>query len=92
MLIIKYGYLGSVPQLQLFQNGAEVIAHRSLTEEKLRRNLLIAAPVGDQPDDLKLPFIDVIASMRSSGSLEVIWVPNTVCPESTARMAGRMLP
>lgn len=85
MLIIKNSNLSPIPQLQFIQNGTEIISYRSLTEKQFCGNLLIAVSVGDQPDDIQLPFADVSGSIikpsedcRSSGILDMISVPNTV--------------
>lgn len=58
MLIIKNSNLSPIPQLQFIQNGTEIISYRSLTEKQFCGNLLIAVSVGDQPDDIQLPFAD----------------------------------
>lgn len=88
MLIIKNSNLSPIPQLQFIQNGTEIISYRSLTEKQFCGNLLITVSVGDQPDDIQLPFANVSGSIiksvgrcRSSGILDMISVPNTVWPE-----------
>lgn len=85
MLIIKNSNLSPIPQLQFIQNGTEIISYRSLTEKKFCGNLLIAVSVGNQPDDIQLPFADVsgsiiksVGGLQSSGILDMISVPNTV--------------
>ena len=71
MLIIKNSNLSPIPQLQFIQNGTEIISYRSLTEKKFCGNLLIAVSVGDQPDDIQLPFTDVSGSIiKSVGRLQ----------------------
>ena len=71
MLIIKNSNLSPIPQLQFIQNGTEIISYRSLTEKQFCGNLLIAVSVGDQPDDIQLPFTDVSGSIiKSVGRLQ----------------------
>ena len=71
MLIIKNSNLSLIPQLQFIQNGTEIIPYSSLTEKKLRGNLLIAVSVGNQPDDIQFPFIDISGSIiKSVGGLQ----------------------
>lgn len=71
MLIIKNSNLSPIPQLQFIQNGTEIISYRSLTEKQFCGNLLIAVSVGDQPDDIQLPFADVSGSIiKSVGRLQ----------------------
>ena len=71
MLIIKNSNLSPIPQLQIIQNGTEIISYRSLTEKKFCGNLLIAVSVGNQPDDIQLPFADVSGSIiKSVGGLQ----------------------
>ena len=71
MLIIKNSNLSSIPQLQFIQNGTEIISYRSLTEKQFCGNLLIAVSVGNQPDDIQLPFADVSGSIiKSVGGLQ----------------------
>ena len=71
MLIIKNSNLSPIPQLQFIQNGTEIISYRSLTEKKFCGNLLIAVSVGNQPDDIQLPFADVSGSIiKSVGGLQ----------------------
>lgn len=71
MLIIKNSNLSPIPQLQFIQNGTEIISYRSLTEKQFCGNLLIAVSVGDQPDDIQLPFADVSGSIiKSVGGLQ----------------------
>ena len=66
----KNSNLSPIPQLQFIQNGTEIISYRSLTEKKFCGNLLIAVSVGDQPDDIQLPFADVSGSIiKSVGGL-----------------------
>ncbi len=81
----KKQQLESIPQLQFIQNGTEIISYRSLAEKQFCGNLLIAVSVGNEPDDIQLPFADVSGSIikssedcRSSGILDMISVPNTV--------------
>ena len=72
MLIIKNSNLSPIPQLQFIQNGTEIIPYSSLTEKKLRGNLLIAVSVGNQPDDIQFPFIDISGSIiKSVGGLQM---------------------
>ena len=63
MLIIKNSNLSPIPQLQFIQNGTEIISYRSLTEKQFCGNLFIAVSVGNQPDDIQLPFADVSGSI-----------------------------
>lgn len=71
MLIIKNSNLSPIPQLQFIQNGTEIISYRSLTEKQFCGNLLIAVSVGNQPDDIQLPFADVSGSIiKSVGRLQ----------------------
>ena len=71
MLIIKNSNLSPIPQLQFIQNGTEIISYRSLTEKQFCGNLLIAVSVGDQPDDIQFPFIDIPGSIiKSTGGLQ----------------------
>ncbi len=72
MLIIKNSNLSPIPQLQFIQNGTEIISYRSLTEKQFCGNLLIAVSVGDQPDDIQLPFADVFWKqiIKSVGGLQ----------------------
>ena len=71
MLIIKHRNLCPVPQLQFIQNGTEIIPYRSFAEKKFRGNFLIAVSIGDQPDDIQLPFADISGSIiKSVGRLQ----------------------
>lgn len=71
MLIIKHSNLCPIPQLQFIQNGTEIIPYSSLTEKKFCGNLPIAVSVGDQPDDIQFPFIDIPGSIiKSTGRLQ----------------------
>ena len=71
MLIIKNLNLCPVPQLQFIQKGTEIIPYRSFAEKKFRGNFLIAVSVGDQPDDIQLPFTDISGSIiKSVGGLQ----------------------
>ena len=78
MLIIKNSNLSPIPQLQFIQNGTEIISYRSLTEKQFCGNLLIAVSVGDQPDDIQLPFADVSGSIikirRRTAGVQGFWI------------------
>ena len=71
VLIIKDSNLGPVPQLQLIEDRTQVIPYSSFAQIQSRGNLLIAQPVGYEPDDFQFSVIDILGSVvEGRGPLE----------------------
>ena len=84
MLIIKDGNLGPVPQLQFIENRTQVIPYSSFAQIQSRGNLLIAQPVGYEPDDFQLCLLYTSQVLLVGGSTRIPAVQ-----EEVKRLTGK---
>ena len=58
--VVKNSQLGTVAQVQFFQNSAEIISHSSLTQIQSRGNFFVVKAVCDFYNDFPFFFCDII--------------------------------